>query len=167
MTEKTHYRKVFNSPYLSSADIVGPTILTIARVVQEIDKTKRSKEFFNTAYFVERDIRPGEPLKPMILNAGNCNIVVGFTGSKYVEDWSNVPVTIYVDPAVKLMGETVGGLCISPEKPQERKVLTPDMTKVWDRAVASYAQNDNLDAVLDRYDISDEHQAKIKKESES
>lgn len=26
-TEKTHYRKAFDSPYLSSADIVEPTVL--------------------------------------------------------------------------------------------------------------------------------------------
>ena len=32
MTEKIHYRKAFDSPYLSSADIVEPTVLTVARV---------------------------------------------------------------------------------------------------------------------------------------
>jgi hypothetical protein len=42
--DKTHYRKVFNSPYLSSADITGPTVLTIARVSQDVDKTKKTKD---------------------------------------------------------------------------------------------------------------------------
>ena len=46
---KTHYRKAFDSPYLSSADIVEPTVLTIARATLENDKTKKSKDVFNTA----------------------------------------------------------------------------------------------------------------------
>ncbi|MEG1655817.1 MAG: hypothetical protein RR390_20300, partial [Hafnia sp.] len=36
--QKTHYRKAFDSPYLSSADIVEPAILTISRAVLENDK---------------------------------------------------------------------------------------------------------------------------------
>ena len=71
---KTHYRKAFDSPYLSSADIVEPTVLTIARATLENDKTKKSKDVFNTAYFEERELRPGEKPKPMILNATNSKI---------------------------------------------------------------------------------------------
>jgi hypothetical protein len=41
---KTHYRKAFNSPYLSSADIVEPTVLTVAYVALEIDQTKKTKD---------------------------------------------------------------------------------------------------------------------------
>ena len=59
---KTHYRKAFDSPYLSSADIVEPTVLTIARATLESDKTKKTKDVFNTAYFEERELRPGESL---------------------------------------------------------------------------------------------------------
>ena len=69
---KTHFRKAFDLPYLSSADIVEPTILTIARVSLETDKTKKTKDVFNTAYFVERELRPGEKLKPMILKWRAC-----------------------------------------------------------------------------------------------
>ena len=58
MSEKaqdgTHFRKVFDSPYLSSVDLVEPIVLTIQRVTQEADKTKKSKDTFNTAYFEER-----------------------------------------------------------------------------------------------------------------
>ncbi len=78
---KTHYRKAFDSPYLSSADIVEPTVLTIARATLENDKTKKSKDVFNTAYFEERELRPGEKLKPMILNATNSKMLKSITGS--------------------------------------------------------------------------------------
>ena len=82
---KTHYRKAFNSPYLSSADIVGPTILTIANVQLSGDQTKKTKDVFNTAHFVEKQLRPGEPLKPMILNAHNSKIHALFIGK--VSPW--------------------------------------------------------------------------------
>ena len=36
---KTHYRKAFDSPYLSAADIVEPVVLTIRSVTLEKDKT--------------------------------------------------------------------------------------------------------------------------------
>ncbi|EAM4476848.1 hypothetical protein EA593_25365, partial [Salmonella enterica subsp. enterica serovar Give] len=91
--QKTHYRKAFDSPYLSSADIVEPTILTIARVALESDKTKKTKDVFNTAYFEERELRPGEKLKPMILNATNSKTLKGITGSPFLEDWGGVKVT--------------------------------------------------------------------------
>lgn len=71
MSEKTHYRKAFDSPYLSSADIVDAVVLTVSHVTLSIDATKKTKDLFNTAHFVEKEIRRGEKLKPMILNATN------------------------------------------------------------------------------------------------
>jgi hypothetical protein len=87
---KTHYRKAFDSPYLSSADIVEPTVLTVNCVRLEADKTKKTKDQFNTAYFVEKEIRPGEKLKPMILNATNSKTMKGLTGSAFIDDWNDV-----------------------------------------------------------------------------
>jgi hypothetical protein len=108
----THYRKAFKSPYLSSADIVEPTTLTIHHAYLEPDKTKKSKDVFNTAYFSQKDLRPGEPLKPMILNACNSKMMKDLTGSPYLEDWEDTTVQIYVDPSVKFGRETVEGLRI-------------------------------------------------------
>lgn len=117
MTEKTHYRKAFDSPYLSSADIVEPTVLTVKCVTLEPDHTKKTKDEFNTAYFMEREIRPGEKLKPMILNATNSKTMKGLTGSAFIDDWQNVRVTVYVDPNVRFAKETVEGLRISAHAP--------------------------------------------------
>lgn len=155
---KTHYRKAFNSPYLSSADIVEPTVLTISSVRLESDKTKKTKDVFNTAYFAEKEIRPGEPLKPMILNATNSKTMKNLTGSAFLEDWSNIPVTIYVDPNVRFGKETMEGLRISPRVP-EKKFIDPSHTKAWANAKAAYMRDGNLDAVLSRVGISAEHQA--------
>lgn len=165
-TEKTHFRKAFDSPYLSSADIVEPTVLTIRCVKLEGDKTKKTKDRFNTAYFVEREIRPGEPLKPMILNATNSKTLKGLNGSAFIDDWAGQRVTVYVDPNVKFGKENVEGLRISPHAPEEKRTLTPAMQKAWANAKAAFMRDGDLVAVLSHINISPEHQEQLMKECE-
>lgn len=161
--EKTHYRAVFNSPYLSSADIVWPTPLTISHVTQEVDKTMKTKDVFNTAYFVEKEIRHGEKLKPMILNATNSKTVKDITGSAFIEDWQEVRIQVYVDGNVRFGKDTVEGLRIM--QAPARRVLTPDNKAQWEGAKAAFNRDGNLDKVLERVDISDEHQAQLMAEA--
>jgi len=162
---KTHYRKAFDSPYLSSADIVEPTVLVIAKVRLDPDQTKKTKDVFNTAYFSEKEIRPGEALKPMILNATNSRTLKKLTGSAFIDDWNNVPVTIYVDDHVRFGKDTVEGLRISTEKP---RTIKPDLhpnTQAWKNAIEAYKRDGNYDAIEKRMTISDENKAKIKTEA--
>lgn len=161
MNDKTHYRKAFDSPYLSSADIVEPTALTVKYVKLETDRTKKTKDQFNTAHFVEKEIRPGEKLKPMILNATNSKTMKGLTGSAFIDDWNDVRITVYVDHNVKFGKESVEGLRISPQPPAAKKVLTPAMKKAWGHAKAAYQRDGNLDAVLVHADISEDDQAQL------
>lgn len=158
--EKTHYRKAFDSPYLSSADLVEPTTLTVSRVTLEIDRTKKTKELFNTAHFVEKELRPGEKLKPMILNATNSKTMKALAGSAYIDDWRNMQITVYVEHGIKFGRENVDGLRISPKAPG-RKKLTPEQANAWENAKAAYRRDGNLDAVLARVDISAEHQKQL------
>lgn len=155
----THYRKVFDSPYLSSADIVEPTVLTIGRVTQESDKTKKTKDVFNTAYFAEREIRAGEKLKPMILNATNSKEVARITGSPFIEDWQGVRIIVFVDKAVRFGKDTVEGLRIR-EAPTRRQI-GPGNTQAWENAKAAFRRDGNLDAVLAKVDISEDDQAQL------
>ena len=131
MSEKTHFRKAFDSPYLSSADIVGPTVLTIKYVRLEKDKTKKTKDEFNTAYFAEREIRPGEPLKPMILNATNSKTMRVLTGSPFIDDWKDVRITVYVDPAVTFGKGVVEGLRIATEAPASELEAGGSLREHW------------------------------------
>jgi hypothetical protein len=165
MEEKTHYRKAFNSPYLSAADIVGSTVLTISHVRLEQDQTKKTKDYFNTAYFVEKEIRKGEVLKPMILNAHNSRVVRDLTGSHFIEDWNDLPVSLYVDSNVRFGRDTVEGLRISPEPPRaSRRVVTPEDSKLWDGAKAAYMRDGNLEKVLEKADMSESHQSQLRAE---
>lgn len=161
--QKTHYRKAFDSPYLSSADIVEPTILTISRVVLENDKTKKTKDVFNTAYFEEKELRPGEKLKPMILNATNSKMLKSITGSPFLEDWAAVKVTVFVDKNVRFGKESVEGLRISPAR-VTKPSLTPDKTQAWNNAKAAFKRDGNLTAVMSRMDISEAHRQQLIKE---
>lgn len=156
MTEKTHFKKAFKSPYLSSADIVDGINLTIAYVKLEADKTKKTKDLFNTAYFVEKEIRKGEPLKPMILNVTNSKHIRKITNSPFIEDWVNVPVYVYVDTKVQMMGQITEGLRISSSR-ATKKELIPNSPS-WNNAKAAYKRDGNLDKVLQRMNISAENQ---------
>ncbi len=162
MSEKTHYRKAFDSPYLSSEDIIEPTNLTIAVVRLEPDKTKRTKVQFNTAYFKQEFLRPGEKLKPMILNVTNCKMLKKITGSHFIEDWC-VPITVYCDPTIVLKKEVVGGLCIMPPK-TIKPTLTPENAKGWANAKAAFRRDGNLFKVFERVTMSIEHQEQLLEE---
>lgn len=151
----THYRKVFDSPYLSAADVFDPITVTIKAVTQESDKTKKTKDVMNTAYFVEREIRPGEKLKPMILNATNSKILDKMTRTPFIEGWAGARVVIYVEQGIKFGRDTVDGLRIRPAP--ERKTLTPDQATAWANARAAALRDGNLDGVLARVDMSQEH----------
>jgi hypothetical protein len=159
--EKTHYRKAFNSPYLSSADIVEPTILTIKKVQLLPDKTKKTKDQFNTAFFTEKEIRQGEELKPMILNATNSRTMKSLTGSAFIDDWNNIPVTVYVDQNVKMMGNTVEGLRISTEPPRLQKPVLLPNTPAWNNALVAHKKYGNLDKVKQRMTISKEDEINL------
>lgn len=172
MSEKKdqHWRRVFNTPYLGSVDITEPVVLTIAKVVQETTKTpkrKGDKEEFNVAYFSENELRPGEPLKPMILNATNCKTMAGFCGTHIIRHWIEIPVTIYVDPNVRQMGGGTGdGLKISTERPNLQKPeLTPESDR-WSEAVKAYKRDQKFDTIEKSVFISDANKSRMKDEAE-
>lgn len=151
----THYRKVFDSPYLSAADVFDPITLTIARVTQETDKTKKTKDTMNTAYFVEREIRPGEKLKPMILNATNSKILDKLMGTPFIEGWAGARIVVYVETGIKFGRDTVDGLRIRPAP--AKTALTPEDAGRWEAARNAALQAGCMDAVLSRVEMSPEH----------
>lgn len=126
--QKTHYRKVFKSDHLGSADLEEFTeegkelIFTIKHVKQEIGARVAGRKIdANIAYF-------HEPIKPMVLNAGNSKIVSSLSGgSPFVEDWKDVTVELYVNTSVKFGSEVVSGIRIKPDPP---KVLDKNQIKV-------------------------------------
>ena len=131
---KTHYRKVFKSEHLGSADLEEMLedkkrlVFTINQVKQEYGATVAGKKIdANIAYFKEG-------IKPLVLNATNSKQMAKFAQSKFVEEWSGITIELYIDASVKMKGEVVGGVRIKSELPAiEKHELTPE-SRFWDKA---------------------------------
>jgi hypothetical protein len=112
MENKTHYRKVFKSDHLGSADLEEmieekkSLIFTIREVKQEFNTQVAGKKInANIAYFKE-------DIKPLVLNSTNSKQVAEFANSKFVEDWAGVTIELYIDTNVRMKGQTVSGVRI-------------------------------------------------------
>jgi len=166
MENKTHYRKVFKSDHLGVADLEEfleegkRLIFTIKEVKQYVIKSEDKNSGVvvagrrvsaNIAYFTE-------PIKPLVLNSTNSKIVKSFNkNSSFVEDWKDTLIELYIDAGVKMKGEVVGGVRISPIQPRLTKPeLTPDHVK-WNDAKVAF-KDGRKEAVLKRYLISEDNQ---------
>lgn len=163
MENKTHYRKVFKSDHLGTADLEEfieekkRLVFTIKEVKQEYNVTVAGRKGnYNIAYFKEN-------IKPLVLNATNSRIVRGFNhGSPFVEDWNNTIIELYIDLNVKMKGEVVGGVRIKPTQPKaEKEEITKDSPK-WQKAVEYYKENKSFDGILKYYKLSEANKKIIK-----
>jgi len=160
-----HWRDAYKSIYLSSADVDGSIELTIKHVRFEPDKTKRTKDSFNTAYFVEKEIRPGHALKPMILNVGNADIVRGFAGgSNNIHDWNNIKVQLYVQEGVTFGKEVMQGLRINPTQPRGQIILAIG-GRGYNEAVDAFIRDGSLDTVREFCVVPPDVEATIKEDA--
>jgi hypothetical protein len=156
---KTHYRNVAKSDHLGVADLEDmiekklDLIFTIKQVKQEINvPVAGRKGNYNIAYFVEN-------IKPLVLNQTNAKVVKSFSnGSPFVEDWSNIKLELYIDESVKMKGDIVGGVRISPKQPKEIKKEKPVFTD------ANFEKAKNANATIEQiksvYSITPEMETK-------
>lgn len=164
MENKHHYRNVFKSDHLSSADLEDlleqgkKLIFTIKEVKQEKGAKVAGKKIdANIAYFTES-------IKPLVLNATNSKTVKSFAkttehpnGSPFVEDWKNLTIELYVDDNVQMKGEKTQGVRVRPIQPVTEKPK-PVFTK--DNFEKAKAANATIDVIKSRYIVS----AEIEKE---
>lgn len=160
--KKSHYRKVFKSDHLGTPDLEEfaeegkGMIYTIKYVTQFVldpaingsGVTVAGKRIgANIAYFKEE-------IKPLVLNSTNSKQVAKFTGSKFVDDWNNVLIELYIDSNVKMKGQVVGGVRIRPTQPQLTKTeLTPTHSR-WADAKKAVKEGKEK-GVLAQFTISD------------
>lgn len=151
--EKHHYRNVFKSDHLGSADLEdliekgSNLIFTIQYAKQERGvKVAGKKVDANIVYFKEA-------IKPLVINATNGKILRQFANSPMVEDWNNIVVELYIDENVKaITGGTTQGVRIRPTQPKLK--VKKDFTEVnFEPAKKANATKDQILAV---YDLSDE-----------
>lgn len=145
--KKNHYRNVFKSDHLGSADLEDfieqgkPLIFTIKEVRQEIGaKVAGKKVDANIAYF-------NESIKPMVLNATNSKILKSFTGSSFVEDWKNILVELYIDENVQMKGERTQGIRIRQIQPQPVKTKSPFLEANFEKAKTAKATREQIEKI--------------------
>ena len=102
--------------------------MTISHIVfkTNIKDIVGKKEAF-IAYFVETN------LKPMVLNVTNRKVLFQLTRNKNLNDWKNVPITVYVEENIKSPQGLVDALRL------KQQVLTPEQAKAnkaaYDKAI--------------------------------
>lgn len=152
-TKKHHYRNVFKSDHLGSADLEdlieqgSKLIFTIKEVKQEIGaKVAGKKVDANIAYFKE-------PIKPMVVNATNGKILRNFANSPMVEDWKDLTVELYIDENVQMKGERTQGVRIRPTQPVQNKVKPSFTSAQFEAAKKANATREQIEA---RYKLTEE-----------
>lgn len=120
MSERTHWKKLYNPDYLGAyaLDPGKDLILTIQEVKREVvTGTDGKKEECTVVYFAERGY------KPMILNATNAKTIQKIYKTPYIEEWKGKKIQLFADK-VKAFGELVEALRIRAyvPKPAEQSV---------------------------------------------
>ena len=156
-----NYRKVYKSDHLGVVDLEEmlengkQLIFTIKEVKQENAVVAGNRGDFNIAYFIE-------PIKPMVLNAGNAGIIRGFSNGKSTDtdNWKNIPIELYVDSNVKMKGQIVGGMRIKPIQPK----LQPKEKPFFNESNFEAAKNAKatIDQIKERYSLTPEIEEKWK-----
>lgn len=153
-TKKHHYKSVFKSDHLGSADLEDmieekkPLIFTIREVKQEMGVMVAGKKGnHNIAYFVEK-------IKPWVINATNGKIIRGFIAdrSPMVEDWKNVPIELYIDENIKFGKDTVSGVRVRPMQPKV-KVKPEFSALLFERA---FSKGATIEKIKGTYNVTPE-----------
>lgn len=124
MNEKTHWKKYTNPNYLGAYAFQPgeEKTVTIKEVKREAVQNQSGTEECTVAHFVE-------DVKPLILNKTNCKTISKVWGTPYIEDWSGRKITLKVKK-ISAFGEVVDAVRVSPDRPQEEKIICEDCRKV-------------------------------------
>jgi hypothetical protein len=120
---KTHWKKLHNPDYIGAYAFQPgeEKVLTIASVTQEDVKNKDGKsDTVMTVRFKEKDV------KPLICNVTNAKAIEKVAGSGYIEDWTGVPIQLYVTE-VSAFG--VNSRC-GPRPPETPQTIPPRPARI-------------------------------------
>ena len=113
MSNKTHWKKLFNPNYLGSwAFQPGEEkTLTIKSVEKEMVSNGEKKEECLVIHFEENE-------KPWIVNKTNGEMITKVWGTPYTEDWIGKRITLKVKK-VKAFGDMVDAVRVSKDRPTD------------------------------------------------
>ena len=155
---KTHYRKAYKSDHLGTADLEdyieqGRVLnFVIAHVKYEQGATVAGRKGdFNIAYFKDKKV------KPLVLNATNAAMIKKFCKSSFLEDWTNVPITLYIKEGIRNpgTGEKGGAVRISPVQPQIKKPKLNTEHPKWAEVVGKIESGEaDLNTIKKYFDLN-------------
>lgn len=161
METKTHWKKCFNKDYLGSHDLDNgkDLVATIDHIdVRKVKNNQGEESAKNVAVFKGK-------VKPMILNVTNCKIIKAFSGSNYIEDWADIPVTIYIKN-VTAFGEEVEALRIREKQPQIEKPQLNPIHPSWPKAVEYLkGEGSTIAAIREKWELTEEDAIKLQEEA--
>jgi hypothetical protein len=103
---KSYKRFVGNAKYLKKEDIPSPINTSILWIKEEeVTAPGKGTETRLVLYF--DGLKKG-----LVLNTANAEALAEITGTDGYEQWSDVPIELYVDPDVKYGGKKIGGIRI-------------------------------------------------------
>ena len=103
---KSYRRFVGNAKYLKKEDIPSPINTSILWTKEEeVTAPGKGTETRLVLYF--DGLKKG-----LVLNTANAEALAEITGTDEYEQWSDVPIQLYVDRDVKYGGKKIGGIRI-------------------------------------------------------
>ncbi len=121
-----HINKLKESKYLAKEDCMPPLLVTIAGLSSA--NMAKENEPEETKYILQfqESVKPdGDPLKPMVLNTTNGQLIAHVTGSEETDDWVGKKITLYNDPSVSFGGKLTGGIRV--QIPQAQGVAATEL----------------------------------------
>ncbi len=157
---KTPWQKTFDPNFIGAWSLEdGEVFNTVVLKCELKEITSNGKEFKERIVATLKDAPRNGILLPMVIgNKDNAKALQKLSGSQYVEDWKNIPVSIYVKKNIKAFGELVDALRIKDTPPltgdkkalSEIKALVRDAFKKYeadDRNDVSTELNTNIENI--------------------
>lgn len=111
-----HISKIKTSKFLSKDDCNPPLLLTIDGLTREnVAMESQPPEFKFCLHFREQSA-DGQPIKPLVLNSINAQLIAGFMGSEETDNWTGKQIVAYNDPTISFAGKITGGIRVRAPK---------------------------------------------------
>lgn len=162
--EKTPWKKTIDPNFIGTYILPEdkPINVVITNVEWKKTKVMGQDQKKSIAYFAPNQYFD----KPMLLNATNMTRLERITGSKYIEDWKNVSVTLQRE-----MDKSIGGgkdwalriAQIAPKTSESVKKQLNPQSAGWAVTIDWLKKGGAIETISEKYDISVDDLEKLKK----
>ena len=120
---KSYKKFVGNAKYLKKEDVLSPINTSILWIKEE-EVTAPGKGSETRLVLYLDGLKKG-----LVLNTANAEALPEITGTDDYEQWSDLPIQVYVDPEVKYGGKKTGGIRICKPASVPVPVQEPELVR--------------------------------------